>query len=180
MKKAEKVSFVDNLTAELKDAKSVVLVNYSGLSVKAQQELKARLKESGGRMVVVKNTLLKRAGEAAGIDKELLTDTILQGQTALVIADEDPIAPIQVLGKFAKEFVSAAGLSTPSFKVGVVDGAFQNEGDLTKLSTLPGRDVLLSQLLGTLIGPKHGLVGTLQGNLQKLIFILKTKSGGEN
>lgn len=177
MKKAEKVTFVDNLTAELRDAKSVVLVNYSGLSVKAQQELKARLKEVGGRIVVVKNTLLKRAGETAKIDKDVLSDTILQGQTALVLADTDPIAPIQVLGKFAKEFVSATGEATPKFKVGVVDGLFQDEAALTKLSTLPSRDVLLGQLLGTLMSSEYGLVGTLRGNLQKLVYILKTKAG---
>lgn len=177
MKKAEKVTFVDNLTAELKDAKGVVLVNYSGLSVKAQQELKAKLKEAGGRMVVVKNTLLKRAGESAKIDSALLDSTILQGQTALVIADGDPVAPIQVLGKFSKEFTSAAGEPTPKFKVGLIEGVFQDSESLTKISTLPGRDALLSQLLGSLMSPEYGLIGTLQGNLQKLVYVLKTKAG---
>lgn len=177
MKKAEKLTFVDNLTAELKDAKSTVLVNYSGLPVKAQQELKARLKEAGARMIVVKNTLLKRAGESAKIDKGLIEASILTGQTALVLGDEDPVAPIQVLGKFAKEFVSAAGSPTPKFKVGVVDGTFQDEASLTKISALPSRDVLLSQLLGSLMASEYGLVGTLQGNLQKLVYILKTKAG---
>ncbi|OGM84565.1 50S ribosomal protein L10, partial [Candidatus Woesebacteria bacterium RIFOXYC1_FULL_41_14] len=65
MKKAEKVFFVDNLKVELKDAKSVILVNYAGLAVKPQQELKSRLSEVGGKMVVVKNTLLLRAAESA-------------------------------------------------------------------------------------------------------------------
>ncbi len=171
MKKAEKVTFVDNLTSELKSAKSLVLVNYSGLNVKAQQELKKRLKEAGGRMIVVKNTLLKRAGESAKLDKEMLSDSVLSGQTALVLADEDPIAPVQVLGKFAKEF------ELPKFKIGIVDGSFQDEAALTKLSTLPGRDALLGQLLGSLMAPEYGLIGTLQGNLQKLIYVLKTKAG---
>jgi large subunit ribosomal protein L10 len=181
MKKAEKVIFVDNLKAELNDAKSVTLVNYSGLGVKAQQELKSRLAEVGGKMIVVKNTLLKRAGESIGIDKGLLTDSILSGQTALVIATEDPIAPIQVLGKFAKEFVSEAGLPVPKFKVGVVEGLFQDEVSLSKLSSLPGRDVLLGQLLGTLMGSQYGLVGTLNANLQKLVYVLNeaSKKGSE-
>ena len=104
MKKLEKVTLVENLTKELEDAKSVVLVNYSGLNVKGQQELKRRLKEIGGKMVVVKNTLLKRAGESAKIDKGVMEEPILSGQTALVLGKDDPIAPIQVLGKFAKEF----------------------------------------------------------------------------
>ncbi|MGA2910975.1 MAG: 50S ribosomal protein L10 [Candidatus Microgenomates bacterium] len=176
MKKAEKVTFVDNLKEELKGAKSVVLVNYAGLGVKAQQELKKRLSESGAKMVVVKNTLFKRAGEAAGIDKELLSDSILSGQTALVISSEDPITPIQTLGKFAKEFTSEAGLPIPKFKVGVVEGSFQDEGSLVKLASLPGRDALLGQLLGTLMGAEYGLVGTLNANLQKLVYVLDTAS----
>ena len=170
MLKAQKITFVEGLTEELKGAKSLVLVNYAGLGVKAQQELKARLKEANGRMVVVKNTLLKRAGEAAKVDKEVLTDSILQGQTALVIANDDPIAPIQVLGKFAKEF------QIPKFKVGIVDGSFQDEAALDKLSTLPGRDALLGQLLGSLMAPMYDLTGTLNGNLQKLVYILNQKA----
>jgi ribosomal protein L10 len=74
------------------------------------------------------------------------------------------------------------GLPIPKFKVGVVDGSFQDEVSLAKLATLPGRDALLSQVLGTLMGLEYGLVGTLNGNLQKLIYILdqaSKKSGGE-
>jgi large subunit ribosomal protein L10 len=174
MLKAQKVTLVDNLTTELKDAKSLVLVNYTGLNVKSQQELKRRLNESNARMVVIKNTLLKRAIESAKIDNKMATDEILSGQTALVIADGDPIAPIQILGKFAKE------QELPKFKVGVVDGAFSDESTLTKISTLPSKDVLLSQVLGSLISPMYGLVGTLNGNMQKLVYILKSKAGGEN
>lgn len=179
MKKLEKVTFVDNLVSELQKAKSVVLVNYAGLGVKAQQDLKAKLKEVGGRMLVVKNTLLKRAGQSAKIDKQslageagkkLFSDTVLSGQTALIVADNDPIAPVQVLGKFAKES------ETPKFKVGIVDGMFQDSGSLFKLSTLPGRDVLLSQLLGSLMSNLYGLVGVLNAPMQKLIYVLNQKA----
>lgn len=171
MKKAEKVLFVDNLVKELQGAKSVVLVNYSGLSVKAQQELKARLKDVGSRMLVVKNTLLKRAGETAKIDKNVLEDSVLSGQTAIVIADEEPIAPLTVLGKFAKEN------ETPKFKVGIIEGDFQDTEALGKLASLPGKDILLGQLLGVLISPQHGLIATLNSNTQKLVYILKQKAG---
>jgi len=174
MLKAEKVTLVDNLIAELKDAKSLVLINYTGLNVKAQQELKKRLKEVGGRMVVVKNTLLKRAIESAKINDKMATDEILSGQTAMILADEDPLAPIQVLGKFAKEN------ELPKFKVGIVEGTFQDSESLAKLSTLPGRDALLGQLLGVLMSPEYGLLATLQGNLQKLVYVLKAKAGGDN
>ncbi len=171
MKKQEKIFFVENLTEELKSAKSLVLINYAGLGVKAQQELKKRLSEVGAKMVVVKNTLLKRAGEAAKIDKEVLIDSVLSGQTALIIASQEPIAPLSVLGKFAKEF------EVPSFKVGIVEGAFQDTEALTRLSTLPSRDALLGQLLGVLAQPEYGLVGTLNSNMQQLLYILKQKAG---
>lgn len=166
MKKQEKIFFVDNLTEELKSAKSFVLVNFAGLSVKSQQELKLRLQETGARMIVIKNTLLKRAGERAKIDREILSDSVLSGQTALIIGEKDPIAYIQVLGKFA----------VPQMKVGIVEGLFQTPEALAKLATLPGRDVLLGQLLGALMSPSYGLVGTLNGNLEKLIYVLKEVS----
>ncbi len=171
MKKAEKVLFTDNLTAELKSAKSFVLINYTSLSVSSQQELKKRLKEVCAKMLVVKNTLLKRASETAKIDKKILTDEVLSGQTALVISSGDPISFIQVLGKFAKEF------SVPQMKVGIVDGLFQDNATLVKLATLPGRNALLSQLLGSLMSSSYGLVGTLNGNLQKLVYVLHAKAG---
>ena len=121
-------------------------------------------------MVVIKNTLLKRASEAAKLDAGMVKDEVLQGQTALIIANGDTVAPIQVLGKFAKEF------ELPKFKVGMVDGTFQDEASLSKLSTLPSRDVLLGQLLGALVSSEYGLVATLNGNLQKLVYILDQKS----
>lgn len=170
MLKAGKVELVNNLVDELKGAKSFALVNYTGLNVKAQQDLKRRLNEVGGRMVVVKNTLLKRAIEAAGLSKDAATDEILSGQTAIVLATEDAIAPIQVLGKFAKEF------EFPKFKVGIVEGSFQNETNLVKLSTLPGRDALLGQVLGSLVSNLYTLVGTLQNPLQTLVYTLDQKA----
>lgn len=170
MLKNEKAKLVEKLSKELKDAKSAILVNYAGLNVKAQQELKGRLRESGSKMVVVKNTLLKRAAEEAKLDEKMVTDTVLSGQTALILSGEDAVAPVQILGKFAKEF------ELPKFKVGVVEGSFQDEAGLKTLSTLPGRDALLGQLLGALMASEYGLVGTLNANMQKLVFVLSEAS----
>lgn len=174
MLKTEKRELVKDLSKTLQDAKSVVLVNYTGLNVKGQQELKTRLNAVNARMIVVKNTLLKIAASEAKLDMQAFTTDILQGQTALVVATEDAVAPIQVLGKFAKEN------ELPKFKVGIVDGSFSDELALKKISTLPSKDVLLSQVLGSLMSSMYGLVGTLNGNMQKLIYILKTKAGGDN
>lgn len=175
MKKAEKSFFVANLAEELKTAKSAILINFSGMGVNTQQELKKRLSEVDARMMVVKNTLFKLAGKGAKIPKETLTDSILAGQNALIIADNDPIAPLQVLAKFALEF------EVPQLKVGIVEGYFQDKEALVALSKLPGKEALVAQAVGAIGAPIYGLVGTLQGNLQKLVFVLNEakQKGGE-
>ncbi len=170
MKKAEKIFFVDNLTEELKGAKSVVLINFVGMGVKAQQDLKRQLKEVGAKMIVVKNTLLKIAAKNAKVDEALLEDSILTGQTALIVTSDDAISPIQVLGKFAKEF------EIPQMKVGIVEGVIQDAQTLIHLSTLPGRDILLGQLLGALIAPSYGLVSTLNAGPSRLVSMLDAKA----
>lgn len=170
MKKQDKVTFVENLTQELQEARSIVLVNYSGLGVKAQQDLKSKLSEVGGKLLVVKNTLLKLAGQKAKLDENTLKDEVLSGQTALLLASDDPIAPLQVMGRFAKEH------ETPKFKVGIIENSFQDSEALAKLSTLPSRDALLGQLLGSLMSNLYGLVGTLQSPMQKLVYVLDTKA----
>lgn len=170
MKKAEKTFFVDNLTEELKAAKSVILINYTGMGVAAQQELKKRLSEVGSKMIVVKNTLLKLAGTSAGIDPKVLEESVLSGQTALVLSETDPVGPVQVLGKYAKEN------EIPQLKVGIVEGSFQDTDSLKKLSTLPGRDVLLGQVLSALMAPSYSLVGVLNAGPQMLVSMLDRKA----
>lgn len=170
MIRKEKETLVQTLTQELKSASSIVLVDYAGLDVKKSQALKSELKKVNARMLVVKNTLFKLAGKAINAPQETLSDEVLSGPTAMVITTEDPIAPLQVLGKFAKEN------ELPKFKVGVIENVFQNTETLVKLSQLPSKEVLVGQALGTIAAPLYGLVGTLQGNLQKLVWILKSKS----
>jgi large subunit ribosomal protein L10 len=166
MKKGQKTFFVDNLTEELKAANSAVLINFAGMGVKKQQELKKRLAKIDAKMIVVKNTLFKLAGEKAKIPSEVLNDTVLTGQTAVILTEKDPISPLQVLSEFAKEF------DIPQLKVGIIEGYFQNEEQLIELSKLPGKDALVSQVVGAIAAPMYGLIGTLEGNLQKLVFVL--------
>ena len=170
MKKQEKTFFIQNLTEELKDASSVVFINYSGLSVKKQQELKKLLRGVDAKMIVVKNTLLKIAGTDAKVPQESLSSDVLSGQTALVITQQDPISPLQILAKFSKEF------ETPQLKVGIIEGGFQDKESLIVLSKLPGKDALLSQSVGAIGAPLYGLIYSLSANMQKLIFLLNQKS----
>lgn len=170
MNKQNKIDLVEGLTGKLSGATCVLLVNYTGLTVSSQQELKRELKKADSAMVVVKNTLLKRAIENAKLGNGKVEDAILTGQTALIISEGDPIAPIQALGTFMKKN------STPQFKVGVIEGSFQDKESLEKISSLPGKDALMGQLLGVLISPQYGLVSTLNTNLNKLVYILKEVS----
>ena len=170
MKKAEKTFFVENLTEELKTATCVVLVDYTGLTVAMQQDLKKKLAASGAKMLVVKNTLFRLAGKEAKVPEETLSDTVLSGPTAMIISNGDSLAPLQILAKFAKEH------EIINFKVGIVDGVFQDKNTLTKLSQLPSKEILYGQLVGSIAGPMYALVGTLQGNLQKLVSILDQAS----
>lgn len=170
MNKQNKKDLVVKLTPRLKSASSIVFVNYTGLSVGLQQKLKLQLKAIGSDMTVVKNTLIKIAGKEAGLNEDILTDEVLSGQTALILTEGDAVAPIQILGKFVKEN------QVPQFKVGIIEGAFQNKEALVKISTLPTKDILFSQVVGSLISPMYGLVGTLNGNMQKLVYVLKEVS----
>jgi large subunit ribosomal protein L10 len=169
-KKQKKIELVTKLTPTLRTASSVVLVNYTGLSVKLQQELKSKLKEVDSDIVVVKNTLIKRALESANLKNESINENVLSGQTALVVSKGDSISAIQVLGNFAKTN------NIPQFKVGFVDGNFYQTEGLIKISTLPNKEVLYAQVIGSLMSPMSGLVGTLNGNMQKLLYILDQKS----
>jgi large subunit ribosomal protein L10 len=170
MVKQEKKDFVKELSGTLKDASAVVLVDYSGLSVQMQQELKKRLKEVGATMSVAKNTLYKIAAEQADYPKEATQEDVIAGPSALVITQKDPIAPLQVIADYAREF------EIPQFKVGIIEGAYQNKENLEKLSKLPGKNALVAQAMGAISSPLYGLIGTLQGNLQKLVFVLQQAS----
>jgi large subunit ribosomal protein L10 len=167
MKKAEKTFFVENLTQELKSAVCVVLVDYTGLSVKMQQDLKKKLSGCNAKIIVLKNTLFRLAAKSAKVPEETLSDSVLSGPTAMIISEKDPISPLQVLAKFAKEN------EIINFKVGIIDGNFQDKESLVKLSLLPSKEILTAQLLGNLNGPLYGVVSVLQGNLQKLVYILR-------
>lgn len=173
MKKQEKIFFVENLTEQLKSAKTVVLVDYTGMNVSMQQDLKKRLKTVGAQMNIVKNTLFKLSAQQANLSENILSDEVLSGPVALIISEDDPISPISILAKFSKE------KEIMNFRVAVVDGSFLDKDELLKLASLPSKEVLFSQVIGAISSPMYSLVGVLQSNMQKLIYILNTKAQQE-
>ncbi len=168
--KQEKIDYVGVLSDKLKAAKSVVFVDYSGMGVKLQQDFKARLREVGGSMVVAKNTLIKLASKNAGLPEEASSDELLSNQTALVFSGEDPVASIQILGKFAKDN------EIPKIKAGMVEGVYIDQAGVVRIASLPSKEQLYANVVGAISSPMYELVGTLQGNLNKLAWILKAKA----
>lgn len=161
--------FVQDLAQRIKEAKSLVLVDYQGLPVQQQEKLREAVRAAGGKFLVVKNTLLKLAFKESGV-KEKFEEKAFQGPTALVVAQEDELSPLQALGRFIQEF------NLPKIKVGILEGRLQSAQDLLTISRLPGREVLLGQLVGLLQAPLSEMVRTLNSNAQKLVSILETKS----
>jgi len=164
--KQEKKDYISSLSDRLKEAKSLVFVNYTGMGVKLQEEFKDKLREVGGNMFVAKNTLVKLALDQAGVDENLSRDEVLKDQTAMILSGEDPVASIQILGKFA------ADNEIPKIKAGIIEGVYQDQAGIVKVSKLPGREQLYANVVGAVAAPMYSLVGTLQGNIQKLVFIL--------
>lgn len=170
MKKAEKIFVVDNLIETIKGAKSVTIVDYQGLSTHDVETLRHELRAVGGYLGVVKNTLLARAMKAVHGEFGETVNRGLEGPTAVIIAEEDEIAPLEKVGNMISE------KERPKLKFGIFNNEILDAAKLLVLSRLPGKNVLLRQALGAVAGPMYGLVGTLQGNLQKLVYILNQKS----
>ena len=137
-----KQPIVDKIAEEIKDAQSVVLVDYRGLTVAQDTELRKQLREAGVIYKVYKNTMMKRAFE--GTEFAALDDC-LEGPSAIAISKDDATAPARILYKFAQD---APALE---LKGGVVE-AYDVAG-ISELAKIPSRDELLSKLLGSLQSP---------------------------
>ena len=139
-----KQPIVQTIADEVKDAQSVVLVDYRGLTVAEDTVLRKELREAGVLYKVCKNTMMRRAFE--GTDYAQL-DAHLEGPSALVVSKEDATAPARILAKFAK---TAPALE---LKAGVVEGTVYDTAGLLELSKVPSREELLSKLLGSIQSP---------------------------
>ena len=135
-----------------KNAKSIVLVDYRGLTVAEDTQLRKALREAGVTYKVYKNTLVSRAVE--GTEFEGLRE-VLEGPSAFAISTEDATAPARILAKFAK---TAPKLE---MKAGVVEGTFYDAEGIKAIASVPGREELLSKLLGSLQSPITNLARVL-------------------
>ncbi len=139
-----KQPIVAAIAEDVKDAQSVVIVDYRGLTVAQDTELRKQLREAGIIYKVCKNTMMKRAFE--GTDLEGLAP-YLEGPSAMAVSKDDATAPARILCKFAK---TAEKLEV---KAGVVEGKVYDMAGVQALSAIPSREELLSKLLGSIQSP---------------------------
>lgn len=147
-----KQPIIQEISDTIKDAQSVVVVDYRGLTVAEDTQLRKQLREAGVSYKVYKNTYVSRAVEGTGFEN--LRD-VLEGPSAFAVSAEDATAPARVLSEFAK---TAPKLE---IKAGIVEGTYYDAEGMKTIASIPSRDVLVSRLLGSLQSPITNLARVL-------------------
>jgi large subunit ribosomal protein L10 len=175
MRRDQKEQVVEELTARLKAADTLLVADYRGLTMPQIDELRTRLLESGARFTVVKNTLTRRAAEAAGTEALL---TLLDGPSAIAFleADGDMLAAAKALADSARE------TNVLEIRGGILQGRTVTAAEVETLAKLPPEDVLRGQVLGAIVAPLTALAGLLNAPLQNLRGLIDARIeqlGGE-
>jgi len=140
---------VSEIESLAKDAKSIVLVDYRGITVSQATELREAVRSAGGTYKVYKNRLMKIAFENLGI---AFPASDFEGTTAVIFHSNDEVAPAKIALDGSKKYNN-----TLKLKSGYVSGEYYDTAAITKLANIPSRDVLLAQLLGMLTNPMRSL-----------------------
>ena len=147
-----KKAVVESLTGTIKEATSVVFVDYKGISVAQDTELRKQFREAGVEYSVVKNTLTRFATRNVGYD----FDEVLNGTTAMASTTGDPIAPARIVCEFAKK-----NKNVLSIKGGVVEGSVLTADQLNGFGELPSKNAMVASVLGTFLAPISSLAFVL-------------------
>lgn len=147
-----KKPIVEEISENIKDAQSVVLVHYSGITVEVDTELRKELREAGITYKVYKNTMMNFAFQGTACEP---LSQHLEGPNAIAISKEDATAPARIISKYAKK--------APTMKMlaGVVEGNYYDEKGVAALAAVPSRDELLGKLLGSIQSPITNLARVL-------------------
>jgi large subunit ribosomal protein L10 len=169
----KKAQIVRDIQEKVGKAQIGILADFTGLKVEAMTQLRRQVKEVGGELTVTKNTLLRRAAEAGTLIAPISGE--LTGPNALVLGYEDPVALAKLLVKFAQD--------KPLLKIkgGIIGEQTLTAKEVSDLSKLPAREVLLAQLLGVMQGVPQALVNVLSGvirNFLNVLVALKDQKGG--
>lgn len=157
-----KKALVQDIKDKISRAKSVIFVDYKGINVANDTELRNKMREAGCEYHVYKNRLVKLALDE--LDIKFLDDK-LQGTLAVAFSFDSETEAANVLNKVAAK-------ANISMKFGMVSGAFVDEAALKALANLPSKEVLIAQLLGMLQAPATGLCRVLNGPVQGLACCL--------
>jgi large subunit ribosomal protein L10 len=157
MPTAEKEQLVQRATDSLQDVRGIYLADFSGMTVEKLSLLRRKCRDQKVQFRVIKNTLLKRAFNSHGITA---LDPYLVGPTGVVFSAESEMSPAKILADFAKEH------ERPRVKAAVVDGQLFDEKQIAQLAALPSREVLMSQLLGTVIAPMTSFLAAIEATLR--------------
>jgi len=164
LSRLRKEALVEQLRRRLQDTGLVVVTDFRGMKVKEMNELRRRLRDVSAEYRVVKNTLARLAVQ--GTPMEALQESFV-GPTALAISLGDPVALAKALRDFQREW------DAPRVKLACLDGRRLEASELERLAQLPGREVLLAQLLGLLRSPQGALVRVLAGVPLKMVRVLE-------
>jgi large subunit ribosomal protein L10 len=166
--KADKERIVEELTERLKSTPTLFVADYRGLSVSEIDELRTKVIEHGARFTVVKNTLTKRAAEAAGADALL---ALLDGPTAIAFieADGDMVAVAKALSDTART------TRVLSIRGGILDGSPIGEAEVQNLATLPPVEALRGQTLGAITAPLMTVVGLIGAPVRDLLGLIDAR-----
>lgn len=159
----KKEKIVAELAEKINRSKGLVFTNYQGLTHKQLESLKKKVHALDADFVATKNTLIKRAME----NVKWKMENPLNAATATLFLYGDPVMPLKELAKMIKE------LSLPLIKFGILDGVRMTSEQILKLSTLPSREILLTQLVIGLKSPISGLHRSLLWNIQKFVMTLQ-------
>ncbi len=164
MKMDKKKEIVEALHEKFSKSKIVILTDYKGLDVATVSDLRKKLNDVNVEFKVVKNTLLVRASENTGVD---LIQKDFKGPSAVALSYDDPVAPAKVVTEFAEKNDKF------EIKIGVMDGKRLDVKAIKALSSLPSREVLLSQVLQAMNGVPTAFVRVLNAVPQKLLYALQ-------
>ncbi len=140
-----KKAIVEELSDRIGKATAVVFVDYKGITVAQDTELRNKFREAGVEYSVVKNTLTRLAANKAGYSE---FDEVLNGTTSMATTTDDPIAPARIVSEFAKKNKNALKI-----KGGIVEGKVQTVDALNAFGELPSKNALVAQVLGTFLAP---------------------------
>jgi len=164
MNRDQKAAVVEEIAGQIKSADAVFAVDYRGISVAQAAELRAKLRESGTKFRIVKNSLSERAADEAGAES---LKALLEGPTALAFVSGDAALAAKALNDAART------MHTLEFKGGFMDRAALTADDVRAIARLPAREVLHAQLVGTIAAPLSGLVRGLNALIAGLAIQLQ-------